>query len=450
VPVALTQLSPEQVTAGSGPFYVTAFGSGFSIATAIAWNGQNLPTTYVSGTVVKALVASNQIASVGTATVTIVNPEGQGGISGALTLTIVAANIDAVSYQMNATHTGAVAFNNLVLPSSSTWSVDVGGAASYALVVGGQVFVTVGVDRNSRLLALNGSNGTTLWGPIALNGYANAAYDAGRLFVVSGSTIESQTISAVDPATGKSLWSATVPGGGYPEPPVAADGIVYTTNGGFVTAFDETSGARLWSTGIVGGGSGVVAVTNDGVYGASPCTAVDLEPVAGSTIWYNNSGCGGGGGATPVVTDGVLYAPNGASGSSGEVFNAETGAGVGSFSADVTPAFSSSTGFFLTGSSLKALERSNNQILWSFTGDGYLSTSPVVVGNYVFIGSLAGNLYGLDTSTGQQVWSQNLGAAIPPNTESPETLYTGVAAGDGLLIVPNGTKVTAYTLSTSP
>jgi outer membrane protein assembly factor BamB len=152
-----------------------------------------------------------------------------------------------------------------------------------------------------------------------------------------------------------------------------------------------------------------------------------------------------------VVADGVFYAPNGAvGGSSGEVFNAETGAVAGSYSSDVIPAFSSSTGFFLIGGSLQALERTNNRILWSFAGDGYLSTAPVVVGNYVFIGSGAGNLYGLDASTGQQVWSQNLGAAIPPSTETSETLYTGLAAGDGLLIVPNGTKVTAYTLSTLP
>ena len=73
-----------------------------------------------------------------------------------------------------------------------------------------------------------------------------------------------------------------------------------------------------------------------------------------------------------------------------------------------------------------------------------------MVNNYVFIGSGGGNLYALDATTGQQVWTQSLGAAIPPSAEYGVVTYTGLAAGDGLLVVPNGTKVTAYTLSTSP
>ena len=69
--------------------------------------------------------------------------------------------------QMNAAHTGAVTFKNVALPSSSAWSVDVGGTASYALIVGGQVFVTVLVNGNSQLVALNATTGATVWGPIA-------------------------------------------------------------------------------------------------------------------------------------------------------------------------------------------------------------------------------------------------------------------------------------------
>lgn len=77
-------------------------------------------------------------------------------------------------------------------------------------------------------------------------------------------------------------------------------------------------------------------------------------------------------------------------------------------------------------------------------------TAPIVVNNYVFIGSGSGNLYALDASSGQQVWNQNLGATIPAFNEYSLTEYTGLAAGDGLLVVPNGTKVTAFVLSTSP
>jgi outer membrane protein assembly factor BamB len=85
-------------------------------------------------------------------------------------------------------------------------------------------------------------------------------------------------------------------------------------------------------------------------------------------------------------------------------------------------------------------------------GDGQLSTAPIVVNNYVFVGSLGGNLYALDATTGAQLWTQNLGAPIT----SPSTVGTlganniGLAAGDGLLIVPAGLTVTTYILSSNP
>jgi outer membrane protein assembly factor BamB len=298
------------------------------------------------------------------------------------------------------------------------------------------------------LLALNGTTGATVWGPIAFSGAVNAAYDRGRVFVVSGNTT-SQVISALDAATGNPVWSASVPGSWFPEPPVASDGIVYTTDGGVVTAFNETTGAIAWH-GAVGGTGGIVALSVDGLYGASPCTAVDLQPAVGSQIWSNNSGCSGGGGATPVVANGLVYAPQNSAGSSGTVFDAESGATKGSYSASVIPAFSSSTGFFLFNETLQGLALSNNQVLWSFAGDGQLDTAPIVVNNYVFIGSQSGNLYALDASSGQQVWTQNMGAAIPATNEYGIAIYSALAAGDGLLVVPNGTKVTAFVLSTNP
>ena len=444
--LSLSKISPTQVAAGGSDFMVTAIGTGFGSTSTITWNGTNLPTTFVSNAILRAQVTAAQIANVGTVAIKVF--DSVQGNSAAINLTIVAPSVDAVAYQMNPAHTGAVAFKNVALPSSSAWSVDVGGTASYALIVGGQVFVTVLINGNSQLLALNGTTGATVWGPIAFPGAVNAAYDRGQVFVVSGGP-QSQIISALDAATGNPGWSATVPGSWFPEPPVAADGIVYTTDGGVVTAFDETNGAILWQ-GSVGGTSGIVAVTVDGLYGASPCTAVDLLPATGTQVWFNNSGCSGGGGATPVAANGLVYAPNNSAGSSGTAFDAETGATKGNYSASVIPAFSSSTGYFLSNGTLQGLAVSNSQVLWSFAGDGQLATAPIVVNGYVFIGSATGNLYALDAASGQQLWNMNLGAAIPPSDEYGVVQYTGLAAGDGLLVVPNGTKVTAYVLSTNP
>ena len=456
-PFALTSISPQQVTAGGGPFMLTVFGSGFTATSVITWNGTNLTTTYISGTTLRAAVNAVQISSVGTASIAVVNPANQGGTSSTQTLTIVAPTVDAVSYQMNPAHTGSITFNNASLPNSSTWSVNVGGSPSYALIVGGAVYVTVSTNTGPQLLALNATDGTTLWGPIAFAGSAgsaNAAYDNGHIFVVwTNGSVGGQQIEALDATTGTLQWSAAAPGQSDNSPPVALNGIVYTDNTGDIMAFDEATDAMLWQAGA-GGTTGSVAVTVDGVYGASPCSAIALQPAVGTILWYSNSGCEGSGGATPVVANGLLYAPdaNPSSGSSGDIFNAESGTIGSSYSADVIPAISASTGFFLFNGTLQGVQLSNNQVLWGpgFTGDGSLVTAPITVKNWVIVGSSSGNLYAVDATTGQQIWTQNLGAPIPSSNPSGTDFYTGLAAGDGLLLVPNGSNVTAFTLSTSP
>jgi outer membrane protein assembly factor BamB len=81
-----------------------------------------------------------------------------------------------------------------------------------------------------------------------------------------------------------------------------------------------------------------------------------------------------------------------------------------------------------------------------------LVTSPIVVNNYVFVGSTSGNLYGLDATTGALLWTQSMGAPIPGPENGGYAFqgYSGLSAGDGLLIVPAGNTVTAYVLSTNP
>ena len=94
---------------------------------------------------------------------------------------------------------------------------------------------------------------------------------------------------------------------------------------------------------------------------------------------------------------------------------------------------------------MNALTGSNNTVLWNFTGDGLLITSPIVVNQAVIIGSSSGNVYALNAATGQQLWTVNAGGALQPGNSN-----SGLAAGDGLLIVPAGNQVVAYTLSTNP
>ncbi len=447
-PLALSGLSPSSLPAGSADFHVAAIGTGFSSASVIAWNGTALPTTYLSSTLLRAAVSATRVAAPGTAQITVVNPAGQGGTSPARPLLITPATLDAVSFQLNPAHTGAVTFRNVALPAATLWSVNLGGTASYSLVVGQTVFVMASIGGNSQLFALNASTGATTWGPVQFAGTANAAYDSGLLYVVNGSGNGVQLLTALDPATGSARWSASVAGSWFAQPPVAAGGLVGALNAGVVTVLNGATGALLWN-GSFGGTSGALAITPDGIYGSAPCTTVDLLPLDGTVLWSTNTGCSGGGGDTPVVANGVVYSPiNG--GYSGIAYDAETGAVVGSFSTTTLPAVTATTIYELSGGTLRALALSNNAVLWSFAGDGQLDTAPIVVGGYVFIGSFGGNLYALDASTGQQLWSQSFGVPINASADGSLSNYGGLAAGNGLLLVPAGNTVTAYLLSTNP
>jgi len=53
--------------------------------------------------------------------------------------------------------------------------------------------------------------------------------------------------------------------------------------------------------------------------------------------------------------------------------------------------------------------------------------------------SANGNLYALDGTTGSQVWTKNPGAPIPTTSSGTISIYSGLSAGDGLLVSPLGT-----------
>jgi outer membrane protein assembly factor BamB len=82
-------------------------------------------------------------------------------------------------------------------------------------------------------------------------------------------------------------------------------------------------------------------------------------------------------------------------------------------------------------------------VLWSFAGDGDLTSAPLVVNQTIYIGSNSGTLFGLNAS-GQQIWSTNVGAPIPPPAEGAATIITGLGAGDRLLVVPTEHILAAY------
>jgi outer membrane protein assembly factor BamB len=348
---------------------------------------------------------------------------------------------NAVAYQIDASHSGAQ-YDSVTPPLTQRWSRDLGGQISYPLIAGGRIFVTVTNQSSfgTKLYALDEANGATLWGPVDLGGsygWSNAAYDSGRVFAVNYDGL----LRAFDAASGALLWSTQLPGqNAFWSPPTASGGVVYTTGAGTgatLYAVNQQDGTVNWTALFFDGiNNSSPAVTPTGVF-VSLAQLGAFSPQDGSLIWTQT-----GAAATPVVFGGRLYV--GDTLTPKLMYDAATGAPLGSFPPGPPPAFSGSTGFFLTGSILKARDAYSGAFRWSFTGDNTLSSAPIVNNGYVYIGSSSGKVYALDGSTGANVWTGNLGAAVQ-TTESPVSRpHTGLGAGDGLVVVPASTLLVAF------
>ena len=352
----------------------------------------------------------------------------------------------ATTYQMNAAHDG-LATDAPTSPLYRAWSRNLGGAVSYPLVVNGRVFVVANNPSGgsgTTLWALNAADGSTEWGPLTISSD----------FDVTGITADGANVYyltyggklvAINQATGAQVWSQQGPTGGtYTSAPIVHNGVLYFVNDGSTVgsgtiALSAATGTLLW----VGGAAGAMtlAVTDDGVYSSGGCGVTSRDNIStGQQDWVHTSVCEGGGGTIPVVHNDDVYV---ADPSYPAVLDAATGAVVGSFTSSATPAFAGNVGYYLQGTTLRAVDTTTNQVLWSQSGDGGLDSAPIVLGSEVAIGSSTGRIYVVNAQTGSVDWSADTGSAITASAPNG-LLVTGLAASGGQLFVPASNTLVAY------
>jgi hypothetical protein len=123
----LTSLSPSFAIVGGAAFTLTANGTNFISTSVVQWNGTALTTTYVSATQLTASVPASDIATAGTASVTVFNPTVEAGVhpenarplAGPPGTTSNALTFDIVDFSVSST-----------TPSES---VSAGGSATFAI-----------------------------------------------------------------------------------------------------------------------------------------------------------------------------------------------------------------------------------------------------------------------------------------------------------------------------
>jgi outer membrane protein assembly factor BamB len=375
---------------------------------------------------------------------------------------MAAASADqAVSYLINPAHTDSVSGDALTPPLAKQWSrSDLGGTVSYPLIVGGRVFVTVqgpygntGSSPPKWIYALDENTGATLWSRSISGtyGFATAAYDNGTVFVLNYDGL----LQGFDAATGTPGLSVQLTGQyGFDSPPTAANGIVYVLGagyGGTLYAVSESSGGVIWTSPLLNTGSeSAPTLSSSSVFVSQSCQIYAYSTAAtnfGTSLWTKNYGCSGSSADTSALGPAGLYVRNVNLGTTGAIFDPASGSQTGSFSSSAPPSFSGGTTYVLNSSTLSAVDASGNT-LWTFTGDGGLVTAPVVVNNDIYIGSKTGMLYAVDAGTGQSVWSENVGAAFTVSDPYSANMMSSPAAGEGHLVAPAGSILTAYTSAT--
>ncbi|HZI48275.1 MAG TPA: PQQ-binding-like beta-propeller repeat protein, partial [Pyrinomonadaceae bacterium] len=273
-----------------------------------------------------------------------------------------------------------------------------------------------------------------------LGTYPAIAYDSGRVFAIN----QSGLLRAFDATTGNQVWTRQLSAQSFTSPPTAMGGTVYVPGFSFLYAVSEQDGTIKWNAPTIIGDHSSPAVTAGAVYLSYSCNqAYSFSPTTGAEIWHHSTMCAGGGGSTPVFYNGRVYIRD--SVLANVVLDSGIGLAVAEFSAGPAPAFHGSTGFYLNVSTLEARDILSDAVKWSFTGDGNLSSAPIVVNGVVYIGSTSGKLYALDESTGTNVWTGTVGAPVNrPDERNISVPLTGLGAGEGLIVVPASNLVVAY------
>lgn len=360
----------------------------------------------------------------------------------------------AVTFQINPAHTGHAEIANFKGKLKILWSIKLPGyAISYPLIANGMIFVTqankVESGYGTKLYALDASTGAVVWKKSISGTYwwSNAAYDNDEVFVVN----EDGAVEAFDAVSGAENWSVQIGQSAtqVSSAPVAHNGHLFLnvySSGGYLYALDEADGSVIWNSFDEMGDDSSPALGGNGLFVSYPCQYFGFNAQSGAEEWFDNENCDGGGGFAPVYFEGRVYVRDPLLGC--YILDAKTGAVDGTFDSETPPSFfnydKKAYGVELTNTTMSGFDVASGSVLWTFTGDGYLSSSPITVNKYAIVGSARGNLYVVDGVTGKLVWSGHVGHGIQyPNEDYNFFPLTGLATAGGIVVVPAGRKLVA-------
>ena len=268
----VSSISPTSATAGGSAFTLTVNGTNFVSGSKVRWNNVDRVTTYISSTQLTASITAADIASVGTATVTVFTPAPGGGTSGSVTFTINSTNpVPTVSS---------------ISPTSAT-----AGGSAFTLTVNGTNFV------NSSKVRWNGSDRTTTY---VNSTQLTASITAADIASVGTATV---TVFTPTPGGGTSGGVTFTINSTSPAPTVSSISPTSATAGG--SAFTLTVNGTNFVSGskVRWNGSDRTTTYANSTQLTASITAADIASVGATTVTVFTPAPGGGtsGGVTFTI-----------------------------------------------------------------------------------------------------------------------------------------------------
>ena len=350
------------------------------------------------------------------------------------------------------------------------WSADAGAGSSASakvtaspIVYDGRVYT---LDAAARVSAFAVAGGSSIWrvslvpeseqksasffslGGSNFGGYGGGmAADGGRLYVATGFG----NLSALEPKTGKVLWTKTLGAPIRSSPTAASDRVYVNTTEGRIFALAGSDGNELWSTRGLPEAASLIASPSPAIEGDiivapfSTGEVMGLRVASGETAWTesltrmrgSSAMAAMSDAARPVIDNGTVFAV----GHGGRMIASQvrTGERIWSINmASTQPPWPAGDNVFVvdTVGQLLALNRRDGQILWTIKlPDSNVWSGPTLAGGTLWLVSNKGTLVGVEATTGRITGQHSLGnpAYIAP-----------VVAGGRLYVLTHNARLIAY------
>ena len=366
-------------------------------------------------------------------------------------------------FQHDPTHSGHTTSTS-PLTNQTRWTFQTKGedVKSSPAVANGILYVG---STNDILYALNATDGMQIWSfKITQPGVATVDSPAvanGIVYVDSQST--PAYLYALNASTGSEFWRYKMVddnGDSQWSPPTIANGIVYIGSGdGHVYALDAYTGTPIWNYPTGSKIESSPAVVNGILYiGSANGCVFALNAANGAKIWIYNTGLGIY--SSPAVFNGVVYITSNA----GNVYalDAPTGKLLWNYyqaskipcTDDVFNSPSVTGGIVYVTyweeaslGGIVALDAATGNVLWNRTIEAFYSPASVA-NDIVFMSSWEGNVYALNASNGDFIWSY----ICNPSGRGDGTVSSPAIAGGVVYVGLHAGAVTAFgfTASISP